>query len=73
MQSTIERVLGRLLTDNGFRNQMMLKPQQALAGYNLGQEELDALGQLDLARWTKVENGDERNGFPDIVGGRRTL
>jgi hypothetical protein len=74
MQSTVEQVLGRLLTDGSFRSQVMAAPEQALASYNLGQDEMNALGQLDLAAWTNIQaNSDGCCHFPDITGGRRTL
>ncbi|HWT83386.1 MAG TPA: Franean1_4349 family RiPP [Candidatus Methylomirabilis sp.] len=47
-QRAVERTLGKLVTDEGFRDEFFMHPQTTCvqAGLNLTQEELDALSRL---------------------------
>jgi hypothetical protein len=46
-QSEVERVIGRAVTDEAFRQQLVDSARAACAGYDLTEEELDALEKLD--------------------------
>jgi hypothetical protein len=46
-QSEVERVIGRAVTDEGFRQQLIDSARAACKGYDLTEEELDALEKLD--------------------------
>ncbi|HSD50084.1 MAG TPA: Os1348 family NHLP clan protein [Candidatus Methylomirabilis sp.] len=50
-QREVERALGRLVTDEGFREEFFRGPQSAVlhAGLDLSQEELDALSRTPRA------------------------
>ena len=56
-QRTVERVVGRLITDEEFRVQFIRRPQQTLAalveqGWELTAIEVDALVQTDIKLWS---------------------
>ena len=56
-QRTVERVVGRLITDEEFRVQFTRRPQQTLAvlveqGWELTAIEVDALVQTDIKLWS---------------------
>jgi hypothetical protein len=56
-QRTVERVVGRLITDEEFRVQFTRRPQQTLAalveqGWELTAIEVDALVQTDTKLWS---------------------
>jgi hypothetical protein len=56
-QRTVERVVGRLITDEEFRVQFTRRPQQTLAvlveqGWELTPIEVDALVQTDTKLWS---------------------
>jgi hypothetical protein len=56
-QRTVERVIGRLITDEEFRVQFTGLPQQTLAalveqGWELTAIEVDALVQTDTTLWS---------------------
>lgn len=46
-QSEVERVIGRAVTDEAFRKQLIDSARAACAGYDLTEDELDALEKLD--------------------------
>jgi hypothetical protein len=46
-QSEIERVIGRAATDTTFREALIKNAREACAGFDLTEEELDALEKLD--------------------------
>jgi hypothetical protein len=46
-QSEVERVIGRAVTDEVFRKTLIDNARQACTGYDLTEEELDALEKLD--------------------------
>lgn len=46
-QNEVERVIGRAVTDEAFRKQLIDDARAACAGYDLTEEELDALEKLD--------------------------
>lgn len=46
-QHEIERVIGRAVTDEAFRKALIDNAHEACKGYNLTEEELDALEKLD--------------------------
>ncbi len=46
-QEAVERVLGRAMTDAEFRRQLIDDARAACKGYDLTEEELDALEALD--------------------------
>jgi hypothetical protein len=46
-QSEVERVIGRAVTDETFRQQLIDSARAACKGYDLTEEELDALEKLD--------------------------
>ena len=50
-QRDVERALGRLVTDEGFREEFFGDPESAVvhAGLDLAQEEMDALSQTPRA------------------------
>ncbi len=50
-QRDVERTLGRLVTDDGFREEFFGEPQSAVlrAGLDLSREELDALSSIPRA------------------------
>ena len=50
-QRAVERTLGKLVTDEGFRNRFFMHPEMACvqAGLDLTQEELDALSHVPRA------------------------
>jgi hypothetical protein len=46
-QNEIERVIGRAVTDSAFRQALIDNARDACKGYDLTEDELDALEQLD--------------------------
>ena len=48
-QATVEKIVGRLVLDADFRQQMAKDRTKALAGYELTDEERAGLANLDLA------------------------
>jgi hypothetical protein len=46
-QHEVERVIGRAATDDAFRQALIDNAREACQGYELAEEELDALAQLD--------------------------
>ena len=58
-QRTIERVIGRLLTDEELRFKFTRSPRRTLAelseqGWELSRLELDALLTIEVGLWTEV-------------------
>jgi hypothetical protein len=58
-QRTIERAIGRLLTDEEMRQEFLRSPRRTLAklneqGWELSRLEIDALLATDLGLWTEV-------------------
>ena len=56
---TIERVIGRLLTDEDLRDEFTGAPQRTLAdlreqGWELSRLEVDALLTIDIGLWSEV-------------------
>ena len=48
-QSEIERVIGRAVTDSAFRQALIDDARVACQGYDLTEDELDALEKLDAS------------------------
>ncbi|HEU4325389.1 MAG TPA: Franean1_4349 family RiPP [Roseiflexaceae bacterium] len=48
-QSEVERVIGRAVTDETFRQALIDNAHTACQGYDLTEEELDALEKLDAS------------------------
>jgi hypothetical protein len=46
-QHEIERVIGRAATDTAFREALIANAREACKGFDLSEEELDALEKLD--------------------------
>jgi hypothetical protein len=46
-QHEVERVIGRAVTDSAFREALIKNAREACKGYDLSEEELDALEALD--------------------------
>jgi hypothetical protein len=62
-QRVVERVVGKLVTDEGFRNRFFRDPGKAsfFEGLNLSQEELEALARIPQAALTALsERLDDR-------------
>jgi hypothetical protein len=58
-QRTIERVIGRLLTDEELRLEFTSSPRRTLAelgeqGWELSRLEVDALVAMEIAMWSEV-------------------
>ena len=58
-QRTIERVIGRLLTDEELRHEFIQSPRRTLAelheqGWELSRLEIDALLATDVGLWSEV-------------------
>jgi hypothetical protein len=68
MSSIIEELLGRLMTDDAFRSEVMAAPDEALAHYNLVPAERTALEQLNLSSWSNTPAM-----YEDVTRPRRTL
>ncbi len=45
---TLEQVMGKMVLDPNFRQQVVADPSSTLAGYDLTPEEREALQQMDL-------------------------
>ena len=50
----VRKVVGRLLRDDGFKNQVEANPDDALKSFHLTQEERDALRMIDLGAISKT-------------------
>jgi hypothetical protein len=48
-QSEVERVIGRAVTDAAFRQALIANAREACKGYDLTEDELDALEKLDAS------------------------
>ncbi len=48
-QASVEQVIGKLLIDADFRAAVTANPAEALAGFDLTEEEREALGQIDAS------------------------
>jgi hypothetical protein len=60
-KADIETVLGRVLTDSEFRELLSSNPSEALAEYDLTDEEKDALSNVDSSEFnTLSQKLDER-------------
>ena len=58
-QRTIERVIGRLLTDEELRHEFTRSPRRTLAeldeqGWDLSRLEVDALLAIEIALWSET-------------------
>ena len=58
-QRTIERVIGRLLTDEELRDEFTRSPRRTLSdlseqGWELSRLEVDALLAIDIGLWSEV-------------------
>jgi hypothetical protein len=58
-QRTIERVIGRLLTDEELRDEFIRSPRRTLAelsdqGWELNRLEVDALLTINIGLWSEV-------------------
>jgi hypothetical protein len=58
-QRTIERVIGRLLTDEELRHEFTRSPRRTLAelneqGWDLSRLEVDALLSIEIGLWSEV-------------------
>ena len=58
-QRTIERVIGRLLTDEELRHQFIRSPRRTLVelneqGWELSRLEVDALLAIEIGLWSEV-------------------
>lgn len=55
-QDHVERVLGRMLTDDLFRHRVSLGPAEACReeGYLLSDEEMQLVGKIDVSRLSSV-------------------
>jgi hypothetical protein len=47
-KSVLEQVMGKMVLDPNFRQQVVSDPSSALEGYDLTSQERDALEQMDL-------------------------
>jgi hypothetical protein len=60
-QSAVEQVVGKMLLDADFRQQMASDIDQALRGYDLTEEEIEGLKNIDLEDFHQSVSGmDER-------------
>jgi hypothetical protein len=60
-QSAVEQVIGKMLLDADFRQQMASDMSQALAGYDLTEGEVEGLKNIDLKDFHQGISGlDER-------------
>ena len=60
-RTAVEQIVGRMLLDREFRNQMTLDLEKALAGYELTEEELKGLKNMDMKDFHQTVTGlDER-------------
>ncbi len=46
-KEAVQKVIGRAIADEGFRNLLLNSPDQALAGFDLTADEIGALKRLD--------------------------
>lgn len=56
-QAAVEQVIGRMLLDPGFRNQMASDRQRALSGFDLTEQERAGLDNVDLADFDRTITG----------------
>ena len=60
-QEIVERILGRILTDAGFRQRFFARPQEQLRHFDLLEHERDSLLHLDQVQllaelfWEKLD------------------
>ncbi len=60
-QAAVEQIMGRMLLDRSFRQLMASDMPQALAGFDLTEEEREGLKNIDLADFQQtVTSLDER-------------
>ncbi len=60
-QKAVEQILGKMLLDRGFRSQMASEIDKALAGFELTEDELKGLKNMDLKDFHQTITGlDER-------------
>jgi len=73
-QQAVERTLGKLLTDEAFRDRFFAKPEAASweAGFSLSPIELEALSQLSPEALDRFSEGlDKRISRPSLDPSRR--
>lgn len=74
-QETVEHVIGRLITDEGFRRRFACDPESTLdeiarCGCSLNHCERRALAELDVSRFERFADGiDPRLAKVDLSGG----
>ena len=59
-QEGVKQVIGRLLSDDTFKQKFLVNPGEALEGADLTPEELVALAKIDLTAFSKQEIGVSR-------------
>ena len=60
-RTAVEQIVGRMLLDREFRDQLSLDMDKALTGYELTEEELKGLKNMDLKDFHQTVSGlDER-------------
>lgn len=55
-QAFIERILGKVLLDSGFREALLANPEQALVGFALTQNEKDYIRRMDVETLDELSN-----------------
>ena len=55
-QASIERVLGKLILDAGFRDALLANPEQTLAGFPLTTSEKDYIKRMDAETLDSLSN-----------------
>ncbi len=53
-KASVEQVVGKMLMDAAFRNEVTANPTSALVGYDLTAEERDAFAQMDTSSFDAV-------------------
>ena len=75
-QSSVERVIGRLVTDEGFRHRFAEDPVAAIqgvvrCGFELTPLEVQALASIDMALLARIADAiDPRIQKAELCGGR---